>query len=475
MDHQAWLEEETGETAQEAYKYFMRPDPDQKQFLGPIEEEHDAFTGRHARFRMAKVGMVRGAKPEDMKEVKVYIGFDDKPYVPHIRLDKAKPLQGWYQDKHNDKQGSRVRPCFSEAILTEPYGGYCTVGCAFCYINSGFRGYRGTGLISVPMDYGQQVRKMLAKNKTSAAGYFSSFTDPFLPIEDIYHNTQQGAEAFTELGLPVFFLSRLGYPAWAIDLLKKNPYSYAQKSLNTGNDADWHKLSPGAISLQDHIDEIRELRAQGIYTSIQVNPVVPGIVSNDDIRHLFERLAEVGNNHVIVKFVEAGYSWAPAMNERLLKRFGPERTKLFMDLFTENQAGAQRTVEQAYRMEAHHLYRKWATELGMTYSTCYEYRRGKEGTNEPKWLSIGREMTTADQCHGQRVPMFTRTDLSQPFKEVEECAPSGCLHCADDNDGVPRCGSETFGAAKALRAVDYKKTVEPTIVDPLSIPVVNID
>lgn len=462
MDHQAWLEQDTGEAAQEAYKYFMRPDPNQREFLGPIEEEDDPLTGMRAKFRMAKVGMVRNAKDDDKKEVKVYLGFNDVTYLPHIRIPNAKPLQGWYQDKHNDKRGSRARPCFSEAILTEPYGGYCTVGCAFCYVNSGFRGYRGTGLISVPVNYGEQVRNMLSKSRTSAAGYFSSFTDPFLPIEDVYHNTQQGAEAFVELGLPIFFLSRLSYPSWAIDLLKRNPYSYAQKSLNTGNDRDWHKLSPGALSLQDHIDEIAELRRQGIYTSIQVNPVVPGIVTHDDIRHLFERLAAVGNNHVIVKFVEAGYSWAPAMIERLHKRFGAERTKAFTDLFTENQAGAQKTIAEPYRVEAHQLYRKWATELGMTYATCYEYRRGKPGTGEPAWLSMGREMITADQCHGQRVPMFTRTDLGQPFQEVKECAPTGCLHCADDNEGKPRCGSELFGAAKALRSPDFKKIVEPT-------------
>lgn len=460
-DHQKWLEGTDGEAAQEAYKYFMRPDPNQREFLGPIEEEHDELTGKVARFRLAKVGMTRNAKEENMKEVKVYLGFDGEVHVPHIRIPNAKPLQGWYQPKHNDKQGSRVRPCFSEAILTEPYGGYCTVGCAFCYINSGFRGYRGTGLVSVPMNYGEQVRTQLSKTRTGTAGYFSSWTDPFLPLESIYHNTQQGATAFADAGLPVFFLSRLPYPGWSFDLLKRNKYSYAQKSLNTGVDEDFRKLSPGALGLTEHLEEIRELRRQGIYTSIQVNPVVPGIVSHDDIRLLFERLASVGNNHVIVKFVEAGYSWAPAMVERLNRRFGAERAAKFQELFTENQAGAQKTIVESYRMEAHHLYRKWATELGMTYATCYEYRRGKPGTDEPAWLSVGREMTTADQCHGQRVPMFTRLDLNDQFREVEECAPTGCLHCADDNEGKPRCGSELFGSAKALRSPDFKHAIRP--------------
>ena len=458
-----WLDGETGEAAQTAYKYFMRPDPDQRGELGPIQEEHDELTGRTASFRSARIGMTRGAADENKRDVKVYVGFDGTPTLPHIRVEDAKPLQGWYQDKHNDKVGSRARPCFSEAILTEPYGGYCTVGCAFCYVNSGFRGYRGTGLISVPVNYGQQVRRMLAKTLSSTAGYFSSFTDPFLPLEDIYHNSQEGSQAFTDLGLPVFFLSRLHYPGWAIDTLQKNPYSYAQKSLNTGVPADYKKLSPGAISLDDHLEEVRVLRSLGIYTSIQVNPVLPGIVSKEDIRLLFEKLATVRNNHVIVKFVEAGYSWADTMVERLLHRFGPEKANAFKALFTENQGGSQRTIVEAYRMEAHALYRQWATELGMTYSTCYEYRRGKPG--EPKWVSVGREFTTADQCHGQRVPMFTRPSPLHSFREVSECAPTGCLYCADDNAGKPRCGCSTFGDARALRAPDYKKPVAPGEAD----------
>jgi len=463
MTEQNWLDGNDGEEAQEAYKYFMRPDPKQRKFMGPIEHEEDELTGKTAKFRMARIGMTRNAPEDSKKDVKVYLGFDGETHLPHIRIPNGKPLQGWYQDKHNTKRNSRVRPCFSEAILTQPYGGYCTVGCAFCYINSGFRGYRGSGLISVPVNYGEQVEKRLSKVKTATAGYFSSFTDPFLPIEDIYHNTQSGAEAFTNRGLPVFFLSRLQYPDWAIDLLKKNPYSYAQKSLNTGNAEDWKQLSPAAWGLEEHIAEVGELRKQGIYTSIQVNPVIPGIVSHDDIRELFEKLAAVGNNHVIVKFVEAGYSWAPAMVERLTKRFGEERAAKFKALFTENQAGAQRTIEQAYRLDAHDLYRGWATELGMTYSVCYEYRRGKEGTDEPKWLSIGREYTTADQCHGQKVPMYTRSSLDEPFHEVG-CGPTGCLHCADDNDGEPRCGSSTFGAARALTAKDYRTTIEPDAI-----------
>lgn len=333
-----------------------------------------------------------------------------------------------------------------------------------CYINSGVRGYRGSGLISVPMDYGEQVAKQLAKAKTSAAGYFSSFTDPFLPLEDVYHNTQRGIEAFTNVGLPVFILSRKKYPSWAMDALMKNPHSYAQKSINTWHEPTWRKLSPGAATLAEHMEDIRELRSRGIYVSIQLNPVLPGIVTHDDVEKTIEMLAEAGANHVIVKFVEAGFSWAPEMVKRVHHRFdrdNPEGAAKFAELFCDN-IGGQRTIAEEYRMEGHHRYRKKATECGVTYATCYEYKYERDAIGRilnKRGVSIGREFITSEQCHGQKVPMYSRRDLTREFKPVPECPPTGCLYCADDNGGKPKCGSALFGAAKALRDKDFKSSV----------------
>lgn len=451
MDHASWLQggmSGADDEMKKTYQYYMRPDPDQREFVSEKLSEHDALTGREMSYRMARVGMVRGAKEESLREVKVYLDP-----LPHVRIEKAKDLQGWYQSKHNDARGSRVRPCMTDAVLTEPYGGYCTVGCAFCYVNSGFRGYRGTGLITVPLNYGDHVARQLKSMRTSAAGYFSSFTDPFLPLEDYYNNTYEGARAFVREGLPIFFLSRLRYPDWALELLRGNPYSYAQKSINTPDPADWKKLSPGALPLMEHMEDIRRLRAAGIYVSIQVNPIVPGITTHEDVEHLLGMLAEAGANHVIVKFVEAGYAWAGTMVERINKRFGDNRGAAFRELFTENSCGGQRTITEEYRREGHTRYQRRATELGMTYSLCYEYARDPGG----QWRSMGPDYITSDQCHGHRVPMHVRPGPGRPFAALGECPPSGCLSCADTNAGVPRCGSELLGSAKALRIADLRR------------------
>jgi DNA repair photolyase len=300
------------------------------------------------------------------------------------------------------------------------------------------------------MGYGAHVRKQLSQMKSAQAGYFSSFTDPFMPLEETYHNTQQGAQAFIDAGLPIFFLSRLSYPDWAIDMLRLNLLSYAQKSINTPHEEDWRRLSARALPLANHFEEIRKLHDAGIYVSIQCNPVIAGIVSHEDIELLFEKLAEAGTDHVIVKFVEANHPWVPNMVENFTKKFGDNRAASFRELFTEKQAGAQTTITEEYRREGHRRYMKKATELGMTYSLCYEYTR-----RDGRWHSMGPEFITSEQCHGHRVPWHVRRNGR--FEALEVCPPSGCLSCADKNEGKPRCGSELLGSALALKMSDLRK------------------
>lgn len=433
--------DDTEDETKATYEYFMRPEPFED--VGPIVTQYDEWLGKDVRMRTMKVGMTRNAAPEDKVSRWVYLD----PF-PHIRLAKAKDLQGWYKAKDVGPR-ERPRPCYTEALLTEPYGGYCNVGCAFCYVNSGMRGYRGSGLITVPLNYGGQLRKQLSTVRTATAGYFSSFTDPFLELEDLYHNTEEGAKAFVDQGLPVFFLSRRRYPEFAVDLLTRNKYSYAQKSINTSDPDDWRLLSPGALPLKDHLDDIARLRSKGIYVSIQCNPILPGVATHDHILKLFEMLAEAGANHVIVKFVEAGYSWAPAMVERVKRRFGQERGGVFANLFTENMGG-QRVVAEHYRLEGHRLYAAKASQVGMTYATCYEYGRRFEGDSIGE--NLGPKFMTSDQCHGQRVPMFQRQGTAELFQEIKECEPTGCLACKDHG-----CGSNWLPDAGALRLVDLRK------------------
>jgi DNA repair photolyase len=434
------------EEGKKPYKHFMRVEPVRRD----SEIRTDRKTGQ--RYEWREIGMLRNATKT--RRMKVFLDP-----TPHVLVDDAKPLQGWYQSKLDP--GHRPRPCMTEAVLTQPYGGTCEIRCGFCYINSGTRGYRSQAVTTVPKNYGAFVHDSLAKMRTSAAGYFCSFTEPFQRLEGIYHNTQAGATEFVRAGLPIFFLSRCAYPGWAIDLLKQNPYSYAQKSINTIDPEDWHKLSPGAIGLEDNFEEVRALHKAGIYISIQVNPIVAGVVSNEQIVALIHKLAACGADHLIFKFAEIAFPSRPALINVMTQQFGKERGGKFEQLFTCN-IGHQATIDEQYRLDALQLFARECRKAGVTMATCYEYKfeRDERGRIVSRTgVSVGRDFLTADQCHGHRVPMFTRPVLEGPFAEVEECPPSGCLHCGDESDGVGLCGSKFLASAKALEFPDYKKSV----------------
>jgi DNA repair photolyase len=433
------------------YEYFMKNEPHVN--LTPIEV--DPVNG--LRYTTRKVAMTRGMSEDNKKEMKIYLDP-----LPHVVLDQNIPLRGWYKGKH-EADNTRPRPCMTDAILTQPYGGFCAVGCGFCYINHGMRGYRSQGLATVDPNYGEKCRKQFAKMNIAPAVYMSSFIDPFLELEDVYHNTQNTAQAAVDCGLPIFFLTRKTAPGWAYDLLKKNKYSYMQFSINTSDPEKWRRLSPRANPLEVQFEQVAEMHRQGIYVSIQVNPIVPGVVDNADIVRLIHRLAEAGADHLIFKFVEITFPSAQALIKQIAMRFGPAKGKEFGDLFTCN-IGGWKTIDETYRKAALDLFSAECKKAGVTMALCYEYEfeRDKEGkVIRSRGASMNAKYLTADQCHGHRVPFFFRTDLKAPFEEMKVCPPVGCLTCADgvggDETKVP-CGSALLGSAKALEMKDFKGT-----------------
>lgn len=448
--------------AVDPYAFHMQNEP----HLNKTPIEVDQATGW--RFTYRDIGMTRNATEENTKERKVFLDP-----LPHVVVDQDIPLRGWYKAKH-EPSAVRPRPCYSEALLTQPYGGFCSVGCGFCYINNGTRGYRGQGITTVDPNYGKKIRKQISGMKLGTAVYMSSFIDPFTELEEFYHNTQHTAEAAVDAGLPIFFLTRKIVPGWGYDLLKKNPHSYQQFSINTTNPTDWRKLSPRAASLEQMFEQVREMHRQGIYVSIQVNPIVAGIVSNEDIVELIHKLAECGANHLIFKFVEIVYPSVKALVWQMKKRFGDERGGRFEALFDCNIGGV-RTINEEYRKRALDLYSVECKKAGVTMSLCYEYEfeRNADGSVvRSRGVSMGPKYMTSDQCHGHRVPMYSRENLADPFKPMEVCPPSGCLTCGDQHGGddkVP-CGSPLLGSAPALEPKNYR---HPGGIDPKKVIKIN--
>jgi hypothetical protein len=122
QSEQDWMSSQDADesTAKERYNYFTRPEPFRDADVEGYKVRYvdDPYLGPNTPVRDLLIGMVRNAKEENRKEVTAYL----KPY-PHMRIDAAKPLQGWYQSKVNESKQSRPRPCLVEGSLVgTPFG-----------------------------------------------------------------------------------------------------------------------------------------------------------------------------------------------------------------------------------------------------------------------------------------------------------------------------------------------------------------
>ncbi len=403
------------------------------------------------RFEFRDIGTVVGAKRT--KRMKVYLDP-----TPHVILDQNVPLRGWYKDKHV-KPGIRPRTCHTEALLTQPYGGTCPVGCLYCYVNHGRRGYRSQGITVVDPHYPEKIARQLSKMRTASALYISSFTECFQPVEELYHNTQRTAAVAVKAGLPLYFTTRQVPPPWALYYLSRNPYSYIHFSINTPDPVDWQKLSPGAAPLSALLDAVSEARGKGLYVGVQINPIMPGITDTAQLQTLVRLVARRGAHHVIFKFVEMVSSSAREMVTNLRKAF-PLRAGAFEGLFTET-TGHVRTVREDYRREVLNVMREETRRAGVTMGLCHEYVKGIDPQGRKVVRSIGPEYLTGEQCHGRGVPMYSRPSVKDRWMPVIECDPGGCLYCADRHPGGVPCGNSKMGEARALTPADYRGPVKP--------------
>lgn len=399
------------------------------QAISSGEDENGAYD-------VVPLSMVKGGK---LKPTKVY----RKP-VKHVITTSSPSPRGWYKNKWVADR-VRPRPCYTESVLTVPFSGACIIGCKYCYVAHGTRGYRATGIATVTPNYPDQMRKALSKMMIAAPAYITSFTEPFQPLEDRYHITQRLSQVFIDEGLPLFYLTRLIPPEWAVEAILKNPYSYMQWSINTPNERHRRMMSPGTAKLDDVWAAMERLSDLGIFISVQVNPILAGITTLDELVELVNLIADHGGHHVIFKFAEQVYSNRKLLLERLSKLPNVDK----FDKLLNQTIGGVYTIQQDVRLEWLNVLLEETRNIGITMSTCYEYYdNGKAGANYAPYVS------TSDNCHGRGIPIFYRPEVGAKFRPLPGCSKIGCLYCAEY--GTRACGNETLLQAKALEFKDYK-------------------
>lgn len=361
-----------------------------------------------------------------------------------IIVNSSKEVHGWW---HPLKPYGR-RECTAERFLLNPYIG-CQHACPFCYTRT-FPGYfeewREKGTLFVFENFPQSVARQLDRLNIAACGYLSPVTDPFQPLEESFHLSEQLVEVFIERNLPIEVITKGKIPQRVLELISQQKHSFVQVSILTWDENLRKILVPGGADTETLLDNLRRAKDAGIYAVARIDPIFPYLTDNpSDLRKLVRLAKDAGAKHIIASVVDI-----PVKTRRevlsLLARIDKKLIPAYKELFRE-KIGYSLHASIDYRMRLFSELRKICDEEGLTFALCMEFAlTGREYEGKPIVEGLNRYFATSRNCEGMDVPIYIRQgDKFQPLP-----CDGACLHCTN-----PICGIEELATGGAWRLSDY--------------------
>ncbi len=360
----------------------------------------------------------------------------------HVLLPTRKELHGWWPGK---------RECTSERMLINPYNG-CGIGCFFCYslaFPGHFQTFRKENVIIVARDFDKVVSDQLDSIGVASCGYLSPVTDPFQPINNLYHLSEKIIRVFVERNIPIEFITKAEIPEEALQLIKKQKHSFGQVSFLTINENLRKVLVTRGASNSVLFGNLERMGKKAIHAVCRIDPIFPYLTDKkENFRQLIKRARDSGAKHVIASVLDIPLKIHKEILRVLNSYFGPGIEFDYRKLYGENIDGYL-NAKVDYRKKIFDILRNICENLDMTFALCMEYELID---GEPRGLN--REFTNATNCEGIDIPVYRRE--KGKFVPAADCQ-GDCLNCAEGKCGVKDLAMKRKGSKKDWRLKDYRR------------------
>lgn len=167
-----------------------------------------------------------------------------------------------------------------------------------------------------------------------------SVSEPFgAPLENLYGDTYRILEILISNNYPFVICTKsplVATPRYLNLLKSANGKAVVQISLISldENLLKYLESEPGRAtpSAKSRLDALRKLSEEGIFTTCRIQPFIPQVTENG-MRELIYKLAEIGVNHVIVEFLWLPISHAKSRQNKLDMS---QRLKMALDDYCKN-------------------------------------------------------------------------------------------------------------------------------------------
>ncbi|MDX9752480.1 MAG: radical SAM protein [bacterium] len=168
-----------------------------------------------------------------------------------------------------------------------PYVG-CSHRCAYCYARfmrrfTGHHEDRWGQFVDVKVNADTVLANQLQRRRIDGPVLLGSVCDAYQPIEKKYGLTRRCIQSLVNYKIPFSVLTKSSLVVRDIDLLKKLPSISVGISLSMRDDAARRIVEPGASTIEERLETLKVLHAQGIKTYVFIGPILPEITCIEEI------------------------------------------------------------------------------------------------------------------------------------------------------------------------------------------------
>jgi DNA repair photolyase len=177
-----------------------------------------------------------------------------------------------------------------------PYRG-CAHACAYCYAPSVIRWEGKWGdVVEAKINLPRVLSKELHTKKKGVVG-LGTVTDPYQPAEKKYEITRRCLELLLMHDFPVCIQTKSSLVLRDMDLLRQFLNIEVGVTLTVLDDSIRQKLEPGASSVEERLQALKELSKNGIKTWVFLGPVMPYVT---DVEALVDAISTVKPGYVLL-------------------------------------------------------------------------------------------------------------------------------------------------------------------------------
>ncbi|MEM1131747.1 MAG: PA0069 family radical SAM protein [Pseudomonadota bacterium] len=332
--------------------------------------------------------------------------------------DKQAEMDGDWRDEQEQIDGKQPRPRTQvhvekpRTIITRnkspdipfdrsinAYRG-CEHGCIYCYA----RPTHAYHNLSPGLDFETQLFAKpnaadLLLSELAKPGYtvqplaIGTNTDPYQPIEGRYRITRSILQVCLDTLHPIGITTKSNRITDDIDLLTKlarRQLTAVAISITTLDGKTARIMEPRAPSPYKRLDAVRRLSAAGIFTNINIAPIIPAITDHE-LEAIAMEAAKAGAKGIAAIPVRLPHEVAPLFEEWLDAHY-PDRAKKVMSIIKSLRGGRKNDPRFFNRFRGQG---PWA-ELLATRMTALRYKYGMNKTR----YALRTDLFTPPRHHG---------------------------------------------------------------------------